>query len=150
MNPSETTNRATREEWRELGFFYETLREPLCWRLVGSPTGLARFVSLLDQYVRDPRNATLSEHEHYGPYMYLKVQTAKSPAIDEHSIRGSLKDLTRLRDLVAKALRTSRTGDSFKIGSEYSAAATYPLWFEVREEPFDPASEDPELSKPAV
>jgi hypothetical protein len=143
-------NRATREEWRELGFFYETMREPPRWRLVGSATGLARFVDLLDQYVADARNATLSEHEHYGPYMYLKVQTSESPAIDEHSIRGSLEDLARLRDLVAKALRTSRAGDSFELGSEYSTAVTYPLCFELREEPFDPASEDPQLSEPAV
>jgi len=150
VSPSEATNRATREEWRELGFFYETRNDPPRWRLVGSETGLAGFVSLLDLYVRDPRNATLSEHEHYGPYMYLKVETAESPAIDEQSIRGSLQDLALLRDLVAKSLRASRPGESFEIGPEYSATASHPLCFEVREASFDPASEDEQLSEPAV
>jgi hypothetical protein len=82
--------------------------------------------------------------------MDLKVQTAESPLIDGHSIGGSLEDLAHLRDLVAKALRTSRAGESFDIGAEYSAAASYRLCFELRDESFDPASEDPQLSEPAI
>lgn len=150
MNPSEATNQATREEWRELGFFYEARDEPRCWRLVGSASGLAKFVKLLDEYVRDHRNEAISEHEHYGPYLYLKVQTAKSPEIDSKSIRGSLADLARLRDLVASGLRSLRVGESLNIGPEYSPSVTYPLQLELREAKFDPASADPTLSEPAV
>lgn len=146
MSPSEATNRATRDEWRELGFFYETRTDPRSWRLVGSKSGLARLVSLLDQCVRDPRNAALSEHEHYGPYMYLKVQTAETPAIDEHGIRGSLQDLARLRDLIAHALEASRPGQSFQVGAECCAPVSHPIHFEVREASFDPATEDLQLA----
>jgi len=150
MSPSEETNRATREEWRELGFYYVTEEEPPGWRFVGSSTGLERLVSLLDEYVRDSRKTTVSEHEHYGPYMYLKVQTSEAPEIDSHSIRGSLADLARLRDLIAGALRAHGPGQSFVIGPEYAESVTFPLRFQVREAGFDPAVADPELRDSAV
>jgi len=150
MSPSEATNQATREEWRELGFFYECTDEPPCWRFVGSAAGLAKLVKLLDAYVRNPRNAALSEHEHYGPYMYLKVQTSESPEIDSQSIRGTLADLARLRDLVANGLRGLHPGQSRAIGPEYSPAVSLPLRLELREPEFDPASADPALPRSAV
>ena len=150
MSPSEATNQATREEWRQLGFFYEIRDDPPCWRLVGSASGLTKFLTLLDLYVRDPRNEAISEHEHYGPYLYLKVETAESPEIDRKSIRGSLADLARLRDLIASGLRNLRTGDALIIGPEYSPSVSFPLHIELRESGFDPASADPALHEPAV
>jgi hypothetical protein len=145
MSPSEATNRATGEEWRALGFYYETREEPPSWLFIGSRDGLSRLASLLGDYVADPRNATVSEHEHYGPYMYLEVQTAEVPEIDQRGIRGSLHDLARLRDLIAAALRTHRPGQSFVIGREYAETVDFPLCFQVRGEGFDPASADPQL-----
>jgi hypothetical protein len=150
MSPSDATDRATREEWRELGFFYELTVEPPRWRFIGSAAGLANLVELLDEYVRDPRNEVLSEHEHYGPYMYLKVETSESPSIDGQSIRGTLSDLTRLRELLAGGLRNLRPGQSLTIASEYSPAVSHPLQLEMREADFDPASADPALSGSAV
>jgi hypothetical protein len=145
LSPSEEVNQATREEWRDLGFFYETRHEPPCWRFVGSASGLLKLVQLLDQYVADPRNALLSEHEHYGPYMYLKVQTAEVPEIDRDSIRGTLSDLARLRELIAAGIRKTAAGGAFSIAFEYSARVMYPLTFEVQPEGFDPAAADPAL-----
>ena len=150
MSPSDVTNQATREEWRDLGFFYERTDEPPCWRFIGSASGLANLAKLLDLYIRDPRNEAISEHAHYGPYMYLKVQTAESPEIDSQSIRGTLADLSRLRDLIANGLRNLRPGESLTIGSEYSSAVSVPLRLELREAEFDPASADPALSESAV
>jgi hypothetical protein len=150
MSPSEATNQATREEWRELGFFYELQDEPPRWRIVGSPSGLGNLVKVLDKYVRDPRHEAISEHEHYGPYMYLKVQTAETPTIDNESIRGSLSDLVHLRDLIANGLRNLRAGESLVVGPEYSPAVRFPLHLELREAEFDPASADPALSESAV
>jgi hypothetical protein len=150
MSPSEATDQATRDEWRELGFFYERTGQPPCWRFIGSAAGLANVIKLLDLYVRNPRNEAISEHEHYGPYMYLKVQTAESPEIDSHSIRGSLSDLARLRDLIANGLRHLRPGQSITIGSEYSPSVSFPLRLELREAEFDPASADPALHESAV
>jgi hypothetical protein len=150
MSPSEAANQATREEWRELGFFYERTDEPPCWRFVGSAAGLANLVRLLDAYVRNPRNDAISEHAHYGPYMYLKVQTSESPEIDGQSIRGTLADLARLRDVLADGLRGLCPGQSLTIGPEYSPAVSFPLHLEVREAEFDPACADPALSESAV
>ena len=149
MSPSEATNEATRREWRELGFYYETVQDPPCWRFVGSLEGLSRFVQLLDAYARDPLNDALSEHDHYGPYMYLKLQTAASPGIDGQGIRGSVRDLARLRDLVAERLQGADVGQSFFVGPEYSQDASFLLRFEVRAPDFDPASADPMLPAPA-
>jgi len=145
MKVSEATLQATRKEWRDLGFYYETRDRPPCWRLIGSPTGLEKFVQLLDQYVRDARNTLLAEHEHYGPYMYLKVQTSETPEIDDRGIRGTLEDLARLRDLVSARLRSADPGQVFSIGREYSTRVRFPLQFEVRQPDFDPASADPQL-----
>src|SRR5262249_21334698 len=142
MSPSEATNQATREEWRELGFFYELVDEPRSWRFVGSAAGLANLVELLHAAVRNPRDELGSEHAHHGPYTYPKVQTAESPAIDAHGIRGSLADLARLRDLIANGLRGLRPGESIAIGHEYSPAVRCPLRLELREADFDPASAD--------
>ena len=150
LSPSEATNQATRAEWRELGFFYELKSSPACWRIVGSIEGLSNFPLILHLYTQDSRNQVLSEHAHYGPYMYLKVETAESPEIDDRSIRGSLSDLLRLRDLVTAQLKQARPGTSFIVGFEYSRSVTYPLHFEVREDGFDPASADPRLSEPAT
>ena len=66
--PSDATNRATRREWRELGFFYDRDDGTKVWKLTGSRVGLLRFRDALLSYVADPRNALKSEHEHYGPY----------------------------------------------------------------------------------
>jgi hypothetical protein len=73
--PSDATNRATREEWRELGFFYDPDDRAKTWTLTGSRLGLRRFVECLLEYAADPGNAMQSEHQHYGPYMYLEVMT---------------------------------------------------------------------------
>jgi hypothetical protein len=146
MSPSEATKQATREEWRELGFYYEMTKEPPRWRFVGSATGLAGFVQLLEEYVGNPRNSMCSEHIHLGPYMYLKVQTAEIPAIDCRGIRGSLVDLARLRDLVSAKLQDGSSEQTFEIGQEYSDNAAFPIQFEIRAKGFDPASADPQLA----
>lgn len=59
--------------WRELGFYYD-FDERISvnqWRFYGSKNGLQNFVRLLDDYTNDPRNDSLSEHNHFGPYSYL-------------------------------------------------------------------------------
>src|SRR5882672_6668075 len=98
--PSEATNDATRREWRELGFFYDRDDANKVWRLTGSRAGLLRFRDVLLSYVTDPRNASDSEHEHYGPYSYLEVMTSPNAGFDHHEIYGSVSDLRRLSVLI--------------------------------------------------
>ena len=135
----------TREEWRELGFYYETDDERKQWRFVGSRDGLLGLPSLLDQYISDPRNASKSEHDHYGPYMYLKVMTWSEPGIDEQSIHGKLDDLARLGHLIRSRIQKQIPGSQVVIGSEYAPDVKYSLLFEIMKDDFDPASADPEL-----
>jgi hypothetical protein len=142
---SEATNRATRSMWRELGFFYIRDDRTKVWTLAGSRAGLLRFRDALLSYVADARNTMKSEHEHYGPYMYLKVMTWPEAAFDEHAIRGSLADLARLARIIESKVVVALPGSSVRIREEFAADSPYSLVLDVREDGFDPASADTAL-----
>ena len=143
--PSDAVNEKTREEWRALGFFYDVDDEAKVWTLVGSRAGLLCFRDALRAYVADPRNALESEHEHYGPYMYLKVMTWPEAGFDNNAIRGPLADLARLAALVEGNLAAAQPGSTVRIHDEFAADSPYTLVLEVREDSFDPATSDPLL-----
>jgi hypothetical protein len=143
--PSDTTNQATTREWRELGFFYERDDQTKIWKLTGSRAGLLRFRDALLSYVADPRNASKSEHEHYGPYSYLEVMTWPEAGFDERAIRGPLKDLTRLAALIEAKLSAVRPGSAVRIQEEFAFNSPYALILDLREDGFDPASADSHL-----
>ena len=79
--------------------------------------------------------------------MYLKVMTWDSAGIDENSIRGTMVDLKRLALLVDNQLANAKEGDVFLIRQEYDSKSMWSLRFEVRDDTFDPVSEDPELNR---
>ncbi len=97
-------NEQTKEEWREFGFFYDYDEKNSCWRLVGSRKGLLKFCDILNEYANDERNAPLSEHEHYGPYWYLKLATWEKAIITADAIYGTLDDFRRLSKLTKQKL----------------------------------------------
>ena len=139
-------DQVTRDEWRQLGFFYDYDEHTMSWRFIGSRDGLLRFVGILESYASNPRNDELSEHEHYGPYLYLTLITSQEPEITDSAICGTLTDFQRLAELIRRKLDSSVAGTTFAIGDEYRAGSTERLHFEVREEGFDPASADRLLS----
>jgi hypothetical protein len=143
------TKKATRTEWRELGFFYDRDDSAKEWQIVGSRDGLSRFVRLLRAYVADPRNAQVSEHEHYGPYMYLEVMTWSEPGVDEHSIHGTVEQLARLADLVDEKTSAIPPGGKARIRGDYAPSSAYALVLERREDAFDPATLDGNLNDEA-
>jgi hypothetical protein len=143
--PSKEVNDATRKEWRNLGFFYDRDDAKKEWRLVGSRSGLLKFRDLLLRYVANPRNAANSEHDHYGPYMYLKVMTANQPGINRGAIYGAVQDLGRLAAIIETKLKNTRAGSVLRIREEFTPDCEYSLLLDVRDESFDPASADPEL-----
>src|SRR5947209_7796084 len=136
---------ATRREWRELGFYYDRDDDAKVWKLTGSRRGLLGFRDALPKYVADPRKATISEEEHYGPYKYLEVMTWPEPGFDGHAIRGSLQDLLRLADLIDTKLDTALAGTSVLIRDEFSINSPYSLILELRDDEFDPSDADPQL-----
>ncbi len=143
--PSDEVNKKTREEWRDLGFYYVIDDEAKVWKFIGSRSGLLSFPDALRAFVADPRNTLESEHEHYGPYMYLKVMTWQEAGFDNNGIRGALADLARLATLVEAKLLTAQAGSVVRIQDEFAADNPYALVLEVREDTFDPATADPLL-----
>lgn len=136
------TKEQTRAEWRELGFFYDRDDDEKEWLLVGSRTGLLRLSELLRAYVANPRNEMKSEHEHYGPYMYLEVMTWPEPGMDGHAIHGPLDALGRLAILVEQKVAGLKPGERVKIRDEFARHADYRLVLQLQSDGFDPASMD--------
>ena len=134
-----------REEWRELGFFYDVSENEHLWRFVGSKQGLFKFYNLLLDYAADPRNNKASEHEHYGPYLSLEIMTWDKPGIDNHSIHGSIEDIRRLANILKEKIEDAEEGDRFSIEREFAPNCEYSISIEVKENNFDPASPDLQL-----
>jgi hypothetical protein len=132
------------ESWRQLGFYCHHDSNSREYRLVGSPSGLRRFADLLRAYVADPRNAAISEHEHYGPYG-LEIMTWSQPGIDDHAIFGPLAKLTELADTVEDRLGRARPGDRVSIRDGFAPDAPFDLVLDVRAEGFDPPSAEDEF-----
>ena len=145
MSPSEQTNQLTRDEWRDLGFYYDFDESLARWRLVGSRSGLLHFRDLLNAYANDPRRHQLSEHEHYGPYFYLSIRTWNEPAIAPDGIMGTLADIRRFAQLLEKKLQHTSIGSTFIIDTEYASNNSAILQCELQADGFDPASADPLL-----
>src|SRR5438067_2144335 len=129
--PSPATDAATAREWRELGFFYDTQKSQRRWNFVGSRSGLLQFPRLLRDYAANPRLAGISEHEHYGPYFYLKVVTWHEALITADDIRGTQADIRRLADLIESGLAHCEPGQSFIIDTDYSAQNEFQLHFHL-------------------
>jgi hypothetical protein len=140
--PSAKTNEATQREWRELGFFYDRDDSAKEWRIVGSKGNLNRFVEILRDYAANARNDVISEHEHYGPYMYLEIGTWTTPEITEHWIAGPLNNLLELAAVVESRIGQTNVGDSIKLREDFSPASPYEIVLEVKDESFDPALAD--------
>ena len=133
------------ESWRQLGFYCHHDSSSREYRLVGSPSGLRRFADLLRAYVADPRNATISEHEHYGPYG-LEIMTWSQPGIDDHAIFGPLAKLAELADMVEDRLGRARPGESVSVRDGFAPDAPFDLILDVRAEGFDPPSAEDEFT----
>lgn len=145
MISNETKNQ-TIKDWQDLGFYYDLNEEARVWFFIGSKNGLRKFTKLLKKYTSNPENKKISEHDHYGPYMYLKVMTWAESGIDENGIFGKLSDLKELGKLIEYKLENANEGTEFIIKNEYSENAEFSLHFFVKEDGFDPASIDPALS----
>ncbi len=144
--PTQVIDERTRREWRELGFFYDLDSEIKEWRIVGSRAGIGKFAELLIRYAEDPRNAQLSEHEHYGPYAYLKIMTWSDAGVSADSIHGPTDDLRRLGEVIRARASSCGPGTRIRISDEYASRTDYAVILEFRPDDFDPASDDPLLS----
>jgi hypothetical protein len=140
--PSEATNEATRHEWRELGFFYDRDDSSREWKIQGSRGGLVRFALELERYTANPNNRDISEHDHLGPYMYLKIGTWHGPRLDENWIAGPLPALAQLASDVRARVSVASVGDTLSFRGSFAPSAPYDLVLKVESDGFDPARAD--------
>src|SRR4051812_43842432 len=115
------------EEWRQLGFYYD-LDDRISvnqWRFYGSKSGLESFVNMLDEYTKDRTKQYLTEHDHYGPYSYLKIITLEGHScITNDGIGGTITDLKALRNIIADKLISARPGQTFNIDKDFGTSNT--------------------------
>lgn len=135
----------TKEEWRQLGYYYEIDEINKKWIIVGSLFGIRNFISQLNEYANNSKNSKISEHDHWGPYMYLKIMTNTDPVINKNCISGSLSDLKRLSEIIDKKLNDNLINTTLEIKEEYSKDCEYSIQFKIMEYGFDPATEDKQL-----
>src|SRR5438876_675626 len=140
MPPSKETNEHTKLEWNKLGFCYDRDDKKLSWQIIGSKNGILKFCKLLEDYSNDKSNQNVSEDEHFGPYSYLKFMTWDKPKIFKKEICGRLNDFKVLSEIIKKKLEDSK--DNFEVDEEYSNDNDYSINFVIKDENFEPASED--------
>lgn len=142
---SERAKIAVSREWRELGFYYERDDGERRWRIVGDRIGIKRFSDLVREYASNDANEGISEHEHYGPYMYLEIGTWRVPEITDHWIAGPLIDLLFLASEIEKCSEVMGIGTKTSLRDIFSPNSKYDVEIEMKASPFQPDKEDPEL-----
>ena len=121
MSLTDSTKEATKQEWRDLGFFYDYCKDQRAWKLVGDKVGILKFADILTEFANNEENQEYSSHEHFGPYGYLKVMTTVKPEITEHFIGGTLSDLQRLADIIRReVINCPEKEHSFYVHSSYA------------------------------
>jgi len=136
MNCDEQTIR----EWRELGFYYQRDESIKQWWLMGSKSGLSKFLDYLQHYSNNTSLRSISEHIHLGPHNYLEIMTWHKPLISNHAIAGNLADIARLKTIISNKLLGANAGEIFEIGSDYAPDSEYTIKFFVMADSFDPGS----------
>lgn len=133
-----------KQEWRDLGFYYELEENNdfKQWRFYGSKQGLFDFINLLEIYIAKKSNDNISEHDHYGPYHYLKIMTWDKPEITENYFAGTIADLNILKGILARKLDVTGVGQTFVISKEYGESNTAIARFFIMADDFDPVSMD--------
>jgi hypothetical protein len=135
---------ATIEEWRDLGFHYDLNDDHRIWTLTGSPSGLSRFAQLLRQFASDPRNDVRFEHDHYGPYGYLKIMNNPDErGFNSNAIFAPRCDFSILADVIDSRLADSKIGSTIDLSRDFAPNSEYELRLIVAPYDFDPGLFDP-------
>ncbi|KAA5532959.1 hypothetical protein FYK55_28740 [Roseiconus nitratireducens] len=107
---------STIQEWRDLGFHYDRDDDRRLWTITGAISGIERFADILRQFANDSRNDVPGEHDHFGPYMYLKIMNVPHKrGFDSNAIFAPRCDFRDLADLVGSRLRSSQPGEVFNL-----------------------------------
>jgi hypothetical protein len=143
MKYSEKTRQATIRDWRKLGFYYELNELKRRWEFRGSREGLMKLGELLVTYAEEHDENSDSEHEHYGPYMYLKVMTRDEMAFTEQGIEGPVEKIGELGRAIVRHAAGLRPVATLMIDSPKEGG--HALVLLVQADGFDPAAADEDL-----
>jgi hypothetical protein len=143
---TEMTKKITIEEWRQLGYYYERDDDNKEWIITASPFGVKTFAQSILRYAESTRFSEYGDHEHYGPYWYLKIMTTPLPEMNENAISGTKDDLKRLYEIIREKVENSEPGSNITIGKEYAEDCEYKLVLKLQEYGYDPSINDPQLN----
>ena len=135
---------ATIQEWRDLGFHYDRDDDRCVWALTGSVAGLSQFADILRQFAANPRNDVPFEHDHYGPYGYLKIMNAPDErGFDSNAIFAPRRDFATLADQIDSQLASATIGSTLAFSRDWAPDSKYELRLIVAPDDFDPGLYDP-------
>jgi len=135
---------ATIEEWRTLGFHYDLSDERRVWTITGSVVGLSRFADILRRFASDSRNDAPFEHEHYGPYGYLKIMNVPDErGFNSNALFAPRSEFTTLAALIDARLTDAQPGVTFELSRDFAPDSEYELRLVVAPDDFDPGLFDP-------
>jgi hypothetical protein len=92
--------------------------------------------------VAEPINADISEHDHLGPYMYLKIGTWHGPQLTDDWIAGPLPALAQLARDVRARVAAAGEGQKLSFRDSFAPQSTYDLTLKIEPDTFDPARAD--------
>lgn len=132
------------DDWRRLGFYYDFDERVAVnqWDFTKAELASRHLYELVDEYISNPDNPVVSEHQRYGPYGYLKIMTWSEPKITNSCFAGTLNDLGNLSALVRTKITSSAPGETFGISDDFGTKNTATARFLVMEDAFDPPSID--------
>ncbi len=132
----------TKEEWRDLGFYYDVDFDACSWEVRASKNGIIRFADIIESYALDPKNKTLGEHVHLLPYRYLSISTWPERLLTKDGVAGLPDDLIYFAGLLRSGIEMCQVGGSFEIGCEYALNLDYKFIFYRENDNYDPSSSD--------
>ncbi|MBT1449790.1 hypothetical protein KJ365_02775 [Glaciecola sp. XM2] len=132
----------TREEWKNLGFYYISDQANEKWELHGSRTGLSNLCNLLRKFASE--NREYGDHEHLMPHWYLTFTSLEDFSINKRDIGGKPEQLMRFANFFEKEVSDCRQGATVTVPKD-AFNTDYEITFTVHRDNFDPSSKDPQL-----
>lgn len=132
----------TREEWRELGFYYISSEEQKTWTLHGSRKGLLNLSRLVKEFAS--LDLPFGTHKHLMPHWYLTLTSDDNFTVNSRGISGTPRQLNEFAEIFSKRVQQSSLGVSEYISAKI-LSSDYSIEFMVHGDSFDPSSKDPQL-----
>ena len=132
----------TREEWRELGFYYIIDNDSKAWNLYGSIDGLSNFITEILKFTE--RYEVKGEHEHLLPHWYLTLQYDDGFDICRRGLLASKTEFLIFIDILRLRLEEAEVGEIIGLHNHVKSTS-YQMYLHIKGADFDPSILDPQL-----